>query len=405
MSNAMGLVPRIDRIHLRGLLSFGPESEPFELRDLNVLIGPNASGKSNLIEAFSLLRSLPDAEIEEVLRKGGGSSAWMWKHSESSSPALEVGLSAPFGRIDHALRLLDMSLDEARTIVVIGDEQIVSDPWALAPPDPSTSPSSRKVFRTTSGWVVTFPPMGDSESDTTFRRKASSSILAQFAAFALELDSLARAYRGIRIYREWTFGPNSPLRNVVRTDLPDDVIAEDFSNVPLVLSRLGRTPKVKNQVLERMRDLYPRFSTYEVIHPPNSSWCELRVTEGDVSIPAHRLSDGTLRYLCLVALLTDPEPPPLICLEEPEIGLHPDVVVKLADMLVDASSRTRLIVTTHSDTLVDALTDHPESIVICENKGGSTTLERLDPERMAVWLEKYSLGTLWTDGMLGGNRW
>ena len=128
-------------------------------------------------------------------------------------------------------------------------------------------------------------------------------------------------------------------------------------------------------------------------------------TEGDFSIPATRLSDGTLRYLCLLAILCDPEPPPLICIEEPELGLHPDILPKLADRLVAASERTQLIVTTHSDILVDAMTERPEAVVVCEKHEGRTEMKRLRKEDLAAWLGKYRLGQLWIDGQLGGKRW
>ena len=117
------------------------------------------------------------------------------------------------------------------------------------------------------------------------------------------------------------------------------------------------------------------------------------------------MSDGTLRYLCLLAILCHPNPPPLVCLEEPELGLHPDILPKLADLLREASERCQLIVTTHSDTLVDALTDTPESVVICEKESGQTRMKRLDKEELSHWLEKYRLGELWSSGEIGGNRW
>jgi predicted ATPase len=107
----------------------------------------------------------------------------------------------------------------------------------------------------------------------------------------------------------------------------------------------------------------------------------------------------------LLAIFCDPTPPPLICIEEPELGLHPDILPKLADLLVAASERTQLIVTTHSDILVDAMTDRPEAVVVCEKHDGRTKMKRLDKKDLAVWLEKYRLGELWTRGMLGGNRW
>jgi len=128
-------------------------------------------------------------------------------------------------------------------------------------------------------------------------------------------------------------------------------------------------------------------------------------SEGDFSVPATRLSDGTLRYLCLLAILCDPEPPPLICIEEPELGLHPDILPKLADLLVQASQRTQLIVTTHSDILVDAMTERPEAVVVCEKHGGKSEMRRLKKVELRSWLDKYRLGQLWIRGQIGGTRW
>ena len=122
-------------------------------------------------------------------------------------------------------------------------------------------------------------------------------------------------------------------------------------------------------------------------------------------MPATRLSDGTLRYLSILAVLCHPSPPSLVCLEEPELGLHPDILPGLADILREASNRCQLIVTTHSDALVDALTDTPESIVVCEKKEGQTTLRRLDKDELSHWLKTYRLGELWSSGEIGGNRW
>jgi predicted ATPase len=121
--------------------------------------------------------------------------------------------------------------------------------------------------------------------------------------------------------------------------------------------------------------------------------------------PATRLSDGTLRWLMLLIVLLDPTPPPVICIEEPELGLHPDMIPTLADLLRDASTRTQLIVTTHSQSLVSEFSDDPESVCVCEKIDGATKVRRLSKERLAVWLDDYSLGHLWASGEIGGNRW
>jgi predicted ATPase len=121
--------------------------------------------------------------------------------------------------------------------------------------------------------------------------------------------------------------------------------------------------------------------------------------------PAERVSDGTLRWLMLLIVLLDPAPPPVICIEEPELGIHPDMLPTLADLLVEASARTQLIVTTHSRSLIDSFSENPDAVCICEKVQGSTVIERLDRVRLKVWLDKYSLGRLWTSGEIGGNRW
>jgi predicted ATPase len=95
----------------------------------------------------------------------------------------------------------------------------------------------------------------------------------------------------------------------------------------------------------------------------------------------------------------------LVCIEEPELGLHPDILPTVAELLIDASHRMQLIVTTQSDILVDALTETPEAILVCEKHDGSTTMKRLKKEDLSAWLEKYALGELWRMGEIGGKRW
>jgi predicted ATPase len=95
-----------------------------------------------------------------------------------------------------------------------------------------------------------------------------------------------------------------------------------------------------------------------------------------------------------------------MCIEEPELGLHPDAMQIVADALLEASESMQLIVTTHSDALVDALTDRPETVLVCERGFDSgAQMKRLSKKKLAAWLEHYSLGELWRKGEIGGGRW
>ena len=85
--------------------------------------------------------------------------------------------------------------------------------------------------------------------------------------------------------------------------------------------------------------------------------------------------------------------------------MHPDIIPTIAEMLIEASTRTQLIVTTHSEALIDALTSTPESVLVCEKDEYGTVMKRLESGKLKVWLEKYTLGQLWSKGEIGGNRW
>ena len=85
--------------------------------------------------------------------------------------------------------------------------------------------------------------------------------------------------------------------------------------------------------------------------------------------------------------------------------MHPDLIPKIADLLVDASKRTQLVVTTHSEMLVEAFHDQPEAIVVCEKHDGQTRMKRLNRDELSIWLKDYRIGDLWMSGQLGGVRW
>jgi predicted ATPase len=243
--------------------------------------------------------------------------------------------------------------------------------------------------------------------------KTDRSVLSQFGDFS-ELASqwpgmraLAFDLERITCYRDWSFGKISNFRQLQPVGLDSYRLATDSSNVAQVLKAMRDRGDASK--FERLLELLRKF--YEPVKDVDSELVgtHLRIMikeEGLTSrTPAERLSDGTLRWLMLLIILLDPTPPPVICIDEPELGLHPDAIHTLADLLVDASTRTQLIITTHSDALLDAFTDTPDVVCVCEKVEGSTVIQRLDKERLKAWLEDYSLGQLWAKGEIGGNRW
>ena len=378
----------------RGLLSFGPDFPGIELRAMNLLIGPNGSGKSNLIEAINLLRAAP-REWREVMRKGGGVAEWIWKGGTTQPAVIEAVISNPTGQpLQHL-----MAFHAVSQVFALDDERIENESQAN-----KGEPNFYYRYRNGSPILNTKDNHQRKLSWNTF--KSDSSILAQRRdpeAYP-ELAWLASAYEGIRIYREWAFGRGAVFREPQKADMRNDVLEEDFSNLGLFLNRIKtKFPAAKKAILSGLKDLYDGIQDFDVF--VEGGTVQVFFTEGDFTIPATRLSDGTLRYLCLLAILCDPDPPKLICIEEPELGLHPDILPKVADLLLKAAERTQLIVTTHSDILVDAMTDYPEAVVVCAKQQGQTTMQRLKADDLSEWLKKYRLGQLWTKGEIGGTRW
>ena len=409
----------IRRIKQTNLLSFGPDSDEIELKRLNVLIGPNGSGKSNLLEGIDLLRSAP-RDLPAPIRAGGGIHDWIWRGKpEGSAADIEAIVENPQGsqalryRLGFAERGQRFELTEER----IENEQSHGSYGGHAKASELIEervqneqiygeyPKPYIYYEQTNGRA--FLNYKD-EARRNLRPeevKLDQSILSQRKDpdHYPELTYLGETLSRIRIYREWSLGRDSPLRLPQKADLPNDFLQEDGKNLALVLNRFQGEPAVKRRLLDALHKFYEGITDFYV--NIEGSTVQLFLQEGDVVIPATRLSDGTLRYLCLLAILCHPQPPPLICIEEPELGLHPDILPTMSRLLLEASERSQLLVTTHSDLLVDALTNEWWSIVVCEKRDGQTVMRRLDEEKMAAWLEDYRLGELWSSGEIGGNPW
>jgi predicted ATPase len=383
----------IRSVTLRNILSFGPDTPALELGNLNVLVGPNGSGKSNLLDVLSLLAKIP-SDPRSAMSKAGGVSEWIWKGDPEGAATIETVVARPGARnpIRHRFAF-SVEQQELR----IEDENVENGA--------ATPPSKARTLYTFRNRQPLITVNGALRKVTKSKFDPTLSILAQRADPERypEIAHLASSYEKIRLYLGWPFGRTAPLRRPQASDLPSRTLQENFHNLGLVLNRYRRDPATKAKFIERLRDLYDGLTDFDVMIEGGT--VQVFFSEGDRTIPATRLSDGSVRYLCLLAILLHPAPPPLIGIEEPELGLHPDLIPKVGALLVEASKRTQVIVTTHSDILVDALSDHPESLVIFEREDGRTTMSRPNPIRLRKWLAKSSLGQLWTEGQLGGTRW
>ena len=390
----------IESLHVDGLLSFAPGTPDIILKPLNVLIGPNGSGKSNLIEAIELLRAMPTS-LASAIRDGGGIHEWIWKGDPAASKAtLEARLS----------REAMSSLRYRIQLAAAGARAEIVDEAIEEAEKDKIKPGAKDVYfyyRFQDGHPVI--NVRDNSGGRTERRLRHESLTVDESVLSQrkdpdlypELAWCSSKLSRIQTFREWSFGRYAALRQPQPADLPSDVLLPDARNLGLILNQLDITD-AGSKLREAMRRVLPRFERVSVLVQANTVQVFLHEEGLRAPVPATRLSDGTMRFLAMSAILLSESPPPLVCIEEPELGLHPDALSLLAELLVTASERTQLIVTTHSEALISALTENLESVLVCENIGG-TQLRRLDAEALNHWLDKYCLGDLWRMGELGGN--
>ncbi len=370
-----------------------------------MLIGPNGAGKSNFMEALELLRATP-TDFSDPIRFGGSVGEWLWKGDSTPKPAkilTELWATDVSPQLKYAI-----SFTQSSNRLEIVDEFLEE-----------TSPrkhGERDVFfyyRYQNGFPVMNVRQVVKENETqkwTRRQLKREAINPEQSVFSQrkdpdlypEVSQTASRFGSILVFREWSFGRGALLRQPQSASLSGGVLLPNLVNLGLILNDLEH------------RDCWPRFTELMQRFLPRFKRLSTKVQSSSVTIylhedglktpvPATRLSDGTIRYLALLAILLNAESSPLICIDEPELGLHPDAMSIIAELLVEASTKTQVVVTTQSDVLVSALTDHANSILVAEYLKGGTDIKRLEQDKLSYWLQKYRLGEVWRIGKIGGN--
>jgi predicted ATPase len=392
----------IDHIRLQNLLSFGDEGSEIKLEPLNVIIGTNGSGKSNFLEVFNLLRNAP-SDISKPIREGGGVVDWLYKGNKNNKKSASISIIVDSKALNtHPSLIYTLSFMNNTSRFEIVNERI-----AFERPNPNNSRQGSIYNFNNDKPLINIRIQNRLKSLELKDIDTTQSILAQKrdAYIYPEITFLADEFSRIRIYRDWVFGRDMPPRFPQKVDLKNDFLDRDCSNLCMVLNHLRNDLSIKKKLLKELQSFYADVEDYEITFAGGQAQIFFQERGLRSSVPATRLSDGTLRYLCLLSILCHPNPPRLICIDEPELGMHPDIIPNLARLLLDASERCQLIVTTHSEILIDAFTETPEVVLVTEKDDDGTHFERLDRGALKPWLDKYRLGNLWSRGDIGGSRW
>jgi predicted ATPase len=353
---------QLSRIVLRGFKSI--RECDLKLKELNVLIGPNGAGKSNFIGFFRLIQQLLEGNLQVYVGKQGGPDALLHfgrKKTDSLDAELYFGNNGYKFSLEPTQDNRMMFANEKFWWNIKGD-------WNISSGHFETRVESQKGK--TGLYDFTVPPM-----------------------------------KTWRVYHFHDTSENAWIKQL--HGINDNLyLRPDARNLAAFLYLL------KNQhhshyarIVKTIRLAAPFFGDFSLRpNPENTDKIELEWFEKGEDIPfkAHLLSDGTLRFICLVTVLMQPEEfqPETILIDEPELGLHPFAINLLASLLRSTSKQRQVIVSTQSADLLNEFS--AEDVIVADRTEGYTSLHHLDPEDLQSWLEEYTLGELWQKNILGG---
>lgn len=400
----------------RGLYSLGVKNfgilgdVEVQLGRLNVLVGPNGSGKTTLLKVIGFLGEAARSQLADAVAQHGGFERLSTRRRPGTRlPAIEVRVVATVTARSH-----EKALDEY---------ELKFRPLGV-PSSPSQSPRGRVFYGVDESF--TFKRTAGRGRRITLKsgrlsvegRKGAPTRLVTLdkEAFGLALlPQLGEAEGAAEVRRVQEFFTTFRVFDVdtVRARQPTDARVEaplrpDASNLAAFLLYLHATHTEVFASLKRdARAMVPglRDIKLRVLGGPAEAVAVEIVDEGlPGTTPLADASFGTVRALALLAMLHDPNPPLLTCVEEIDHGFHPHVFDRLVELLREASTRTQFLIVTHSPALVNRL--RPEELIVCERdpKTGLARIPAVDPQEVAEMHEEsgYGLGELWFSGTLGG---
>jgi predicted ATPase len=382
-----------------------------ELRPLNILIGANGSGKSNLLSLFELFQQAAGGKMGTFIDRLGGFN--MLRTFQANALA-DVGWHFRFEDVavhnlaENTLQKLDYDI-----FAVLKNETAYILLSEAAHAQYSQNSDTITLLDARLGGIYSLRSViqGSSFIDTPKgidHVTCGELVLRQFQHESdyPELFILRSAIADWTVFRAFD---DEALKNIRIPQLLNVVdplhLNDDGTNLISILHHLREEAKyaeIYAQIIETMCLAFPDIDQLDIELTINGMGIlGYRSKDApEISISAIQMSDGMLRFLGLTLLLLLPEPPPLIAIDTPEIGLHPNLLPILAGLIKQASKRTQIVIATHSAQLLNAESIEPEDVVLVEREDGASKFNRLPTESVNRWLDRYSLGELWVRGTL-----
>lgn len=363
----------LQRMVLKGFKSI--KTMGLEMRPLNVLIGANGAGKSNLVSFFKMLNEMMAGRLQQYIGTSGRAHSLL-HFGPKVTPQIEARLEF---EVDNGVDTYAMRLFHAAGDTLVFAEETLS-------------------FHGTNFPKPKVVALGAGHEETRIGLEAEKG--EPTARFFRHLLNRCRVYH---------FHDTSPTARARQYGYVGDNrwLMPDAGNLASFLYRLREENggAVYKRIVSTVRVIAPFFDDFE-LEPADPNKKEIilnwRNKGSDQVFGPHQLSDGTLRAICLVTLLLQPEDelPELIIVDEPELGLHPFALNVIAALFKKASHHSQVLISTQSSTFLDNF--EPEDVIIVKRDGEESHMTRPDAVDLDSWLEEYSLGEVWEKNVIGG---
>lgn len=388
---------KITKLHIEGFRSLRNVS--WSPGDLNVIIGPNGTGKSNLLRFLELISESAQGRLGKYVQSLGGMDPIVWDGQASSIKfVLET---KPGNDLDPEQYELEMVRLGSGSSYKIENEQLINSLKKRRGIE--RNPFKFLERRAKTGVIFDEGEHGFSTPESFVSDEESLLSIAS-GPFSHNhfIPPFQRALASIAVYRDLNTNTDAPIRQSAISRM-EKRVELDGKNLISVMHTLYTSDRdFKNDINSAMRAAFGD-DFEELIFPPAADqriqlrirWKSLRREQS-----AAELSDGTLRFLFLLTVLASPSLAPIIAIDEPETGLHPSMLPLVAEYAVDASKRSQVVLTTHSPQFLDAFAETRPTTTIAKWDNGETTLQTLRDEDLGYWLREYSLGNLFRSGEL-----
>jgi len=370
--------------------------------DLNVLIGPNGTGKSNLLRFLELMSISAQGRLGKYVQSLGGMEPIVWNGEATTiSFKFQARLQIPDSQeaaITYSVELERLGWDSAYRVLreILADYHQVEigkkkEPYKLL----ERNSLSRYILDEKRNTI-------DVERSSILQEETLLSAVSGTFSYNIFVRVFQSVLKSWKIYHDVQVHKDAIIRRAAVAHSEKWVDADGQNLIQVLHTLYNGSRDFEKDIDAAMRAAFGDDFDKLVFPPAADQRIQLRVRWKSLKREqsAADLSDGTLRFLLLLAILANPEPSPLIAIDEPETGLHPSMLPIIAEHAVDAARRTQVIFTTHSPQFLEAFADTKPTTTVAKWENGETILNTIEGDELDYWLKEYSLGALFKSGEL-----